>query len=535
MRATLVASLTLALVAGVATAQEPRLVRDEWRAQFRGARKVAWEHQRIEERPAAGAEPAGFVIDEASWTPVTEGMVEFEARTETDASGRIRRRTTKQTTPWGVVTTTVAPAGTGLSYRVQVRERPVVEGALDDAWSEAVLELLVMRGAQPPGKRTVRALDLPGEGTEDREVEARREGEGWRFTREGGFEVRGEDGGLVRAGRDDHVGTVWLPAAEADAADRSVTCPDPLDAPESTAVSRLRVTRPGPDWRLMHKVDDEKAMVGIEHPSGVGVAALRLPMRLPQDEGDRVRFAEALRASMNDARDNPTRDGFELGAPEATTWRELPAVRLEVGGQLGCEPIAGEAFLVNLGDGSTGLVLLGWPAELAATRGADIEAGRAALELLSAADAAWVRRDLQHLTLELPEAWPAPSSGSLHVKSPVGASQVNVTAGTLPEGITFEAAQTFWIQQQQKNPALASCEVERQEEATVGGRTVLLAITRGKLKENQGLSPEVRCASALLDKGDGAYAEVIIVAFDLDWDLTAVERVLESIRWVEEH
>ncbi len=536
MRAALVVTACLALGAGVSLGQEGRVVRDEWRAQFRGAAKVGWAHQRVIEREGARGDEAAFVVEDASWTPVADGLVRTGSRTEADKSGRIRRRTTTHAAPWGTVTTSVEPAAAGgLSYQVQVRDRPVVEGTLEDAWSEVVLDLLVQRGAQPPGKRTVRSLDLPGEGVEERQVETRREGERWRFEGEGGVEWRAADGAFVRAEREDHLGYVWLPATEADAADASVVCAEPREAPETTSVGRLRVARPGADWRLMHKAETDKAMIGVEHPSGVGVAALKLSMRMPPDEGDRLRFAAAMREGMNASRENPTRDGFEMGEPAPATWRDLPAVRFEVGGQLGNEPVTGEAYLVDLGDGSTAMVLLGWPAGLAEARAADLEQAKGAVELVTAADAAWVRRDFRHATLELPEPWGSPTGGALHVKSPMGASQVNVTAGAMPEGLTLDAAQRFWIQRQQQNPGMASLEVERQEETTVGGRSVLLAVTRGRLKENQGVSLEVRCASVLLDRGDGNYAEVIVVAFDLDWDLGAVERVLDSVRWVEEH
>lgn len=536
MRAVLVASLCVGLFAGAAHAQEGCVVRDEWRAQFRGARKVSWEHLRVEERPGAPADAAAFVIDEASWTPLAEGVVRFEARTETDASGRIRRRTSTQAAPWGTVTTSVEPADAGLRYRVQVRERPALEGTLDDAWSDAVLDLLVVRGAQPPGKRTVRTLDLPGKGTEEREVEARRDGEGWCFTRKNRVETRAADGAFVRAAHPDYLGYVWLPASEADAADLDVTAPAPLEAPESTSSGSVRVTRPGRDWVLARDADGEEKVIGIEHPSGVGAFAVRLPMRLPQEERERLRFAEMLRKGINGEREkNPLHDGPALTPGAAATWNDLPAVRFEVEGTTGNEPAAGEAFLVGLGDGTLAIVVTAWPAGLAEGRAAEIERARAAIDLVDASEAPWVRRDFVHVTLELPEHWASPDAKTLHAKSPMGASQVKVSAGTMPEGITFAAAQEFWITQQRNNPNVARLEVERQEEVTVGGRNALLCVTRARLKENQGIAPEMRCASCLIDQGDGAFTEVIVVTFDLDWELGAVERVLESIRWVEEH
>ena len=51
------------------------------------------------------------------------------------------------------------------------------------------------------------------------------------------------------------------------------------------------------------------------------------------------------------------------------------------------------------------------------------------------------------------------------------------------------------------------------------------------MKPRNGVQPLMRSASCLSLLPDGTFVEVVVVAFDMDFDLAAVDRVLASIRW----
>ncbi|MBX3465418.1 MAG: hypothetical protein KF878_00790 [Planctomycetes bacterium] len=536
-----VVALLLCLACGPAPGQEPppaRVVLDEWTASFYGGRKSGWQHLRIEERPGAAPGAVAFVVEARSWSPVAAGEVRTTARTETDAGGRVLREEGAVETPWGPTRYSAELARDELRYAVRVRDLPEVSGKAEAAWSVDVVELLVLRGAQPPGKRTLRLLVLPGDGSEEREVEVRREGDRWRTAVRERFHERNRAGLFVRGGHREQPGLLTLPSSEEDA---PLAAEPPADAPatpDALELGPLRIARPGPDWRGMRANEDARGigMSGVEHPAGVAVILMRVPMRLPADGAERLRLADAMRQGMNErARKDGEVRGPELGEPAVATWSGLPAARYDLGGRIAMAPITGEAHLVGCSDGSSVLVIVAWAADLAEALAAEVAQARAAVTLSSAAAAPWARLTLGHATLELPRGWALAAEGGGLARSPLGASLVNVISDRLPEGLDLARAQDLWVAQQRQNRSIARLEVERQGEAEVGGRRGVMTVVRGKLVENKGVAPVMRCASFAFERDDGTFVEIVIVAFDLDWDPDAIERVMESVRWIEQH
>jgi hypothetical protein len=237
---------------------------------------------------------------------------------------------------------------------------------------------------------------------------------------------------------------------------------------------------------------------------------------------------------MNESRTkSPTGDGPDLGAPEVATWKDRPAVRYPMGGRMQMVPLAGEAYLVATDDGTTALVFFAWAQDIAEARASTLEAARGAVSFGESEGVAWKRVTLGDVSLEVPEDW-APVANEPRLRSAMGASQVQASTGRLPEGMDMRKAQDLWVTQQKHNKALETVEVERQEEVTVDGREVVLTVVRAKLKPENGVTTIMRCFSCALERDDGTFTEVVVVAMDLDWDLAGPEHVLESIRWVEE-
>ena len=51
---------------------------------------------------------------------------------------------------------------------------------------------------------------------------------------------------------------------------------------------------------------------------------------------------------------------------------------------------------------------------------------------------------------------------------------------------------------------------------------------RARLKETNG---QLRMASLIFEHDDGTYTELVVVGFELDWELAHVDRLIESLRW----
>src|SRR5262245_14380480 len=534
----LAATLPLSLAAAPARWQDAlttNTTRDEWFACLCGKQKVGWAHERIEESLGAPTGATAFVVLGESVRLTADGECHREDRTETDSSGRVLRFERTITTPWGR-TRAIAQPGTdgGLRYRVEVRDQPAVEGTLEECWDGSVLELLVLRGAQPTGKRTVRFLSLPGEGTEERDLDVEREGDGWTIKGKDFVASRSREGAFVRSEDPDRPDEVVLAATEVDARDRAVTAGDRSEALEQVSHGVLSVRRPGPDWSLARREHNGAAMIGAEHPCGVGVTAFVMPMRLPVDERERLRMAETMRAGWNKERERkPTREGPDLGPPAVTTWHGLPAVSFPLGGQIAQVAVEGEAYLVGLRDGSSAMVMIGGPKDLAESRAAALEMARDTLGFV-AAEVPWERITLGNASLEVPRGWKRLGQQPC-MRSALGGSQVRVNTDRLPTGLDLRAVQDLWARNQRDNPAFAAIEVERRaDDASVGGHSSFLTVMRGKLPESKGVTPAVRCASCAILRKDGTFVEVVLVALDLDFELEAIERMLGSIQWIEE-
>lgn len=541
----LAALLTAPLGAATASAGEPVVFRDEWRAWWRGSRKVGWEVERIEERPEAGPEATRFVVVERGWHPVQGGQVAWEERTEVGRHGRVLRHESRLAGPWGETRCEAIPAAGGLRWRAQVRELLPVEGTItEEVWSPAVVALLVLRGEQPAGKRSLRALDLPGPGSDEEELEVRREPDGsWRVTwGKGGRHVRqrGADGRLLR-GEDLHApGERLLPAGAAEAADPAQATPAEAPAAlEAVELAGLTLRRPGPDWQLLRA--ENPPLLGAEHPLGLVVLALRLQVALPAAEPERLRTAENLRRLLN-PRMKRGREGFELGPAAAVTWRERPAVRFAVVGEAENAPVLGSALLLpDPAAGGAVLVISVLPVDQALARAGELEQAGEALSL-GGAGGEWRRVRSGLVSFEVPGAWQALAGGDGARKgepdgwrSALGASQVRVLRQRFPAGADLRDMQTAWFEAQRQNENLAELELESHEQRQVDGRQAQVMVLQGRLQERQGVASRVRMASVATALGNGTTVIVVVVAFDLDWELGGVDRVVESLRWVEEH
>lgn len=517
--------LILLLLAPPALAQEAKVVRDGWWATWVGPTKTRWGHERVEERPS------GFVIVDRSWRVVgSDALLETEERTETDAAGKVLRETRQERSPWGAADcATVAEAG-GLAYEVKVRALPPVKGTIEgDVWSPAITSLLAMRGAQPPGKRTLRVLAIPGKGAKDEAYEVKRDGAGWVVTHDDGSSWHDASGRHLRARRTEYAAEITLAAAsEAEARDRAAKAPaGVLPAVDLFEGPGLRLKRPaGPGWSLMSKADEKgMKMFGVEHASNALCVAMSLPMQAPSDPEALLDLARAMREGMNKEADDV--EGPRLGEPTSTTWRDRRAARYALEGRMAMQPVAGEAFLVAA-DGGLLLVMLASPADLAETCRPELRAASAALELVAAGAAPWERVTFPGGSVELPKGW---KTGPAQERiSPLGASRVSLTRGPTP-AMDLHEAQRLWAGQQERNKAIESFEVVRDEELKVGGQPVTIVEWTGRIKENKGVRAKVRSLSCVARFDDGHFAELVVVVFDLDFDLDAVERLLESVRW----
>lgn len=529
--------LPLLLLPAVATAGQPTLAREQWQAWWRGQHKVSWEQVRIEEQPDAGPEQARFVVREHGWRPTSEGRMEWEEETRVAADGRVLGYSSRLNTPWGPTRVAAERAGEALTWTVSVRELPPNQGRIEEpVMSPEVIELLVRRGEQEPGARQLRVLDLPGGGSEEERLEVVRAGDGWQVTRgRDGRHVRvlTADGGLIHGEDKDLPGERLLPASAADAADTSL--PAPAGALEAVARVELpggfALTRPGPDWRILR--NEQPPMLMAEHPAGLALMALRLPTPMPADEAQRLKLGETLRQALNPGMKHGD-EGLQLEPGTAATWRERAGVRFPVSGRVEGTLVMGQALLLPGGRGSV-LVIEALAVDQAAQRAAALEAAREAL-ILPGAGEDWTRVRAGALSLELPGNWTRQGEQTAW-HSPLGASQLRVRDERVPPNVELRQAQALWAESVQKNPNIEEMKIERQEDAQVGGRFAHVMVLVGRLKPlPDGISTRaVRMASLVFPREGGRYSELVVVGFELDWDPRGVDRVVGSVRWIEEH
>lgn len=535
MRTLIVAFLVLAGAAGGALAQQPppgTVVRDVWAVHWRGQHRVGWSHDLIEERPDAPAGGARFVVAAEQVLTWAGGEVRLTSRQEVDAHGRLLSAERVIASPYGEQRVRVGPRsdGPGLTYRCVVRALPPAEGVIEQAvWSVEVLGLLAMRGAQPPGERTVDILDLPGPGTESRTFTVAREGRGWKVSDEdwtGWYDAQGRPTRFEAA---EELGLSVALASEDEVRRSTSLPPKSATVVDEAPAGGLRVRRPGPGWRLLRR--EMPPMVGVEHPGEVAAVVMTLPLRLPQDERERLRLAEQMRQRL---RERPQEPGnvMELGPPRIATWRDLPAVRFTLGGVMDTIPVAGEAFLVG-GEGvRSHLVMVACPADLREQVGDLVREASAHVEVAPAApEAAWQREGLGRLSLERPAGWRRAEDGSF--RSPLDASRIQVTSDRIP-GVDLLAAQQRWVEQQRANPNFTMVEVERQGYVKADRQVGHLVVLRCRVREREGLTVVMRAASFLFQHPDGSFTEVLVLACDHDWEHAHLERVIDSIRWSED-
>jgi len=509
---------------------------DEWVASFRGRKKIGWYHETVEERRDPAVDTTTFVVLDEGVQFSTDGDVHRLDRVETDSGGRVVRFVCEITTPWGDTHASAERSERGLNYRVQIRGESPVEGALEECWDSSVLTRLVMSGVQPTGKRTVRCLALPGDGTKDEQLDIEREADGWKIQDERVTTRRTREGAFVRSESGECPDQIILPTTEVNARDRAITRPDGGEALDLMTQGWLRVRRPGLDWSLRRgELQRGAILIESSHACGIGAHLLVMPVRLPADERERLRMADSLRTGLNKERETkPTNNGPTLGPPTALAWHGRPAASFVLGGRIGQAEIAGEAILVGLPDGWSTLMLFGGPKDLVGQRAAILEAAQDAVDVAAPSESQWERVTLGRASLEVPRSWQRQEQQA-RMRSALGISQLLVMTDRLPPGWDQQAAQDDWVKRMRANTLYNQIVVERRSnDAVVGDRRCYLTTLRGRVEESKGRGPAMRCASCSMPRKDGTYVAVVILAFDVDLDLGAVDRMLDSIRWIDD-
>lgn len=519
----------LLLLASPALAQEPEVLLDAWSEHWVAGRKAAWRHARID-----SPGPGRLLLVERTWTALDDGeLVTREEQVQTDGAGKLLRYSLTEDAPWGPITAKAELADGKLAWRAQVRAAKVREGTLEgELWSPAVVKHLMLRGRLPAEKRTVRALDLPGPGARDATFEVVKEGDGWRVDQKETKEWYDAAGRFVRGEHTDRADERWLPAASQRVA-RDLTASPPAGAPAAVTVAEgpgLRLRRPASrGWSMARTQQGGMQLAGLEHASELGLFVMGLPMRLPKEEKALLAMAEQMRGGMNKS-STARGEGPVLAPGVMSTWRDRPAVRYPIGGTIDMEPAVGEAFLLDL-DGRTVLIMTAGPADLAEANRERLAAALAGLELTGEkAEPAWERVQLDGASVELPVGWKEKKETGERL-SALGASRVKLTRGQVPPGADMSQAQRLWVSKNEQNPAFTDFAAGRDEEVELDGRTVRVVEWTALMKA-QGQESRVRSASCLALQ-DGAYAELVIVGFEMDLDLATIDRIIRSLRWTE--
>ena len=510
---------------------EERVLADEWTAEFEGGVKVAWSHQRIVEAEREGGQRR-FVLEHRGWTPVGEATVFEEERVQTDSTGRVLRYDARTEGPRGIYAITFENG----SYRVAIRKLPPVEGRIAvPVYDKGIVLALIRRGLLPQGRKKMAVLDLPGQGTRTERFSMRPRDDGrWELSQGDQLIVRSSDGNLVETLDKDRPRWTRRRVTAAEARDPKLTDErwkggEDADRAEGPTV---RVTAPPVPWVLRHQQDGYGTYVGMQHPLQTIVIAMEFQVPMGVTEKERMGLAANIRTSLNKQPSLPM-----LGRAVATTWRERPAVRFDLSGKVNFEPVSGIAWLVRSRNGEAVVVMGFHPTDLGERCAALVEEGltHVKLDATDARKVPWrrVKPAVGGVTFEVPGGWLRKGSADKWVSS-ARMSSISMNEGRLPPAIDIPTAQKLWVSKLHQRPNLKDVKTVVSEAIEVDGRAMhRTVVTARVVQRGQPVLP-LTAVSLAYRRPDQTYRELIVMAFEKDWDPGLVERVIQSVRWEEE-
>lgn len=527
--------LSAIVLLGLSTAaQADEVVFDDWFAVYEGGVKIGWHHIQLTKHDS------GYSGSDRHWRRVGDALIKARSETETDSNGRILRIRSASEAPWGKSTFELGPGEGGLVWKLQTRDLPVKTGSLKAGviWAPRVICARVIAGELPPGKRQIRVFDQDkGSEARDWSCEFDEEEQEWHISGPGGTGVRTKAGRYISGTTKDKPAATEQAVEEAQAPVLDVKgklpkLEGPLVAKDRLESAGVRITRLDPTWQLFHReLEGGIAMLGVESGHGAAVVAMRMPFSLPEDMQRRKAMVEALRTRMNES------DEMTLAAPEPAPWRGEQVLRMSLSGESDGEPHEGKAYMLRAGEGSL-LVMFMWPTDRAKELLAERMRLEQALQFVTPPSAKPKLQDVEAvaagLGLTIPSGWVGqPELSPSRWLSPMGGSQIHVNTGNLGPGIDLPTGQEAWFQQQANNPAL-QVKVEVADEVKVAGKRAYRLILSGTFS-HEGITTPYRAATLAFPQPNNGFVEVVVIALGLDWDVKAVDEVLKSVKFLENH
>jgi len=427
------------LVAQVALGQE--VLVDQWTEDFIGGRKASYAHVRIVKTSE------GFLEDRQEYWPIAAGLCREETRTETDGEGRIRSVSGTATTPLGTTRFFGQREAKGFAWRLRYRAQEPLSGVIEEPVHDAgIVALLIARGGKSSAEVKFKTLDLP-EGTKERSFRARLRLDRLEFEEEDLLRIYDRRGALLQELRYDmHAERSSVTEAQA----RDMTrVPAGLSAagvvPGRAGFAGLQVRAPDGGWALTRSPEaqgegvDQRVL--LMHPYRVLLIAQPIPVPLPADAGALGAMAPRMAEALNR---NSKESGTTYSMARAAEAWGLPAIQLEVEGNLRGEETSGEAWIVRLSASEGLLVILFGPSDKAREIAPLLDQAKASLQL----EAQLLSQTTTFpggLRLELPETWrKGETRGRAAWTSPEGAylsAWVQATPGKTPRGFLDDWAQ----------------------------------------------------------------------------------------------
>jgi len=170
-------------------------------------------------------------------------------------------------------------------------------------------------------------------------------------------------------------------------------------------------------------------------------------------------------------------------------------------------------------------VFLLQPIDLRASRAADLERLALAIDF-APVELAWKRVREAGASVEVPTQWTERSPGQF--VSPTG-SYLRIQRGLLG-GLTLEERQARTPRDDQR----VELEIERREETRIDSRAAFVTVFRVTAWPG-GFPMRSRLVCCGTAYEDGTCTEVFLFVPDNEFDEVAVRRVLDGLRWVQEH